>query len=111
MTRKEIKEMQEMDNQIAIELFRDFNNVVTLPLKPVRLRTCQAIVYETKEYYILQSYNTIVAFIIKEKDILVDVLRLVHGYSTTSVQHIAKFNNDYGKAKYGCIQRITYKPL
>lgn len=106
------KELQEMDNTIALELLRQFNDkVVSIPVQGKRLRTCQATVYETKEYFILQSYNTLVAFIIKEKDILVDVLRLVYGYTSTSAQHISKFSQDYGKAKYGCVQRITYKNI
>lgn len=109
MTRKQI---QEMDNDVVLELYREFrNDVKDMPFRCTRLRTCQATVYETSKYYILKSYNTVVAFIIKDKDILVDMLRYVYGYTSTSAQHIAKFNTDYGKAKYGCVQRVTYKPL
>lgn len=106
------KELQEMDNTCALELYRQFtNDVKELPLKGVHLRTCQATVYETSKYYILKSYNTVVAFIIKDKDILVDVLRHVYGYSSASAHQISKFSQDYGKAKFGCVQRLTYKPL
>lgn len=111
MTRKE---MQEMDNKVALELFKEFqNDIEEVPdtLKGTQLRHCTAWVYDTSKYYILRSYNTIIAFIIKEDDILVDMLRYVYGYTSTSAQHIAKFNHDYGKAKYGCVQRITYKDL
>ena len=108
MTRKEI---QEMDNDVVLELYHEYASKVKALSNGVQLRHCSAIVYETSDYYILKSYNTVVAFIIKEDDILVDALRYVYGYTSTSAQHIAKFNNDYGHAKYGCVQRITYRPL
>lgn len=109
MTRRDL---QEMDNVCVLELYRQFtNDVQELPLKGIRLRTCQATVYETSKYYILKSYNTVVAFIIKDKDILVDILRLVYGHTNTSAKHIAKFNTDYGRAKFGCIQRLTYREV
>ena len=72
-----------------------------------RLRTCQAWVMETTDFYILQSYNTIVAVIDKEQDMLIDVLRIVFGYTATSAQHIRKFSKDYGKSKWGCEHEIT----
>lgn len=61
-----------------------------------RLRTCQAWVYETDNYYLLRSYNTIVALIRKDNKQGYDVLRGVYGYTSTSAQHIAKFFSDYG---------------
>jgi hypothetical protein len=64
-----------------------------------RLRACQARVYESNDYIVLVSYNTLVAFIDKNEEIFVDVLRLVWGYTATSAQHIAKFRQDYG---HGC---------
>lgn len=106
------RDFQEMDNTLAMELLREFkNDVKELPVRGVRLRTCNASVYETSKYYILKSYNTVVAFIVKDNDILVDILRYVYGYSATSAQHIAKFSTDYGKAKFGCVQRITYRDV
>lgn len=75
-----------------------------------RLRTCTAWVYETKDYYFLRSYNTIVAFIDKSTDICYDVLRLVYGYTPTSAQHISKFDQDYGQGKWGCKERKTWMP-
>lgn len=106
------KELQSMDNTLAMEFYKEFMHKVSeLPRKGTQLRHCTATVYETSEYFILKSYNTVIAFIIKNKDILVDVLRLVYGYSATSAQHIAKFSNDYGKARYGCVQRITYRDI
>ena len=72
-----------------------------------RLRSCSAIVFETDNYYILQSYSTIVAVIDKSFDTLYDVLRVVYGYTSTSAQHIAKFDKDYGSGSWGCTERLT----
>lgn len=72
-----------------------------------RLRTCSAKVYETDNYYILQSYRTNVAVIDKRTDTLYDVLRIVYGYTSTSSQHIAKFSRDYGVGKWGCENRMV----
>lgn len=74
-----------------------------------KLRTCNAVVYETPNYYWLMSYKTIVAFIDKESDTLYDVLRLVYGYTATSAQHIAKFSKDYGRGKWGCERSYRYE--
>lgn len=76
-----------------------------------RLRSCTARVYETNDYYFLESYDTIVAFIDKSTDTLYDVLRYVYGYTSTSAQHISKFDHDYGTAKWGCAKRLTYYPI
>ena len=72
-----------------------------------RLRTCKAIVYETENYYILRSYNTVVAVIDKAFDTLYDCLRVVYGYTATSAQHIAKFDHDYCSGSWGCSDRLT----
>lgn len=64
-----------------------------------RLRTCNAAVLETPNFYILRSYNTVVAVVDKYTGSTWDVLRMVYGYTSTSVQHIAKFAADYGNGK------------
>lgn len=64
-------------------------------IPPKKLRSCKALVYETSEYYILQSYNTPIACIVKSSQTLIDMLRLTYGYTATSAQHIAKFRHDY----------------
>ena len=64
-----------------------------------RLRSCSADVLETPSFFILRSYNTVVAVIDKDTGSTWDVLRMVYGYTTTSAQHIAKFSNDYGNGK------------
>ena len=73
-----------------------------------KLRSCSAVVHETDNYYFLQSYNTIVAFIEKSTDTCYDILRLVYGYTATSAQHIAKFRHDYGSGKFGCEHEIRW---
>lgn len=79
-----------------------------------RLRYCNATVYENSQYYYLVSYRTMVAFIEKKTNTLVDVLRMVYGYTSTSAQHISKFDHDYcDKNKYfwGCTERLTYRDI
>lgn len=63
--------------------------------KSKKLRYCNAKVYETKNWYILQSYETPVAYIWKHGYEIYDNLRIEYGYSVTSAQHIAKFIHDY----------------
>lgn len=92
--------------QAISELHDEYSTV-----EPVRLRSCQARVFETAHYYFLQSYDTLVACIDKEQDTLVDVLRGVYGYTSTSAQHISKFNQDYGKGKWGCEGRVTWREV
>lgn len=70
-----------------------------------RLRTCNACVWETEHFYILQSYATMVAAIDKETGVMFDLLRYVYGYTATSAQHIEKFATDYGATS-----RYTYRP-
>ena len=70
-----------------------------------RLRTCNARVYESDNYYVLESYRTIVAFIDKRTDTIFDILRLVYGYTATSAQHISKFAKDYSLTGYPWLVR------
>lgn len=83
--------------KLAYAIFRhNLDLCTTLQCAPCkRLKTCQAWVYETDEYYILRSYNTYIAFIDKHTGICYDVLRLVFGYTATSCQHIWKFEREY----------------
>lgn len=76
-----------------------------------RLRTCQAMVYETPSFYVLRSYNKVVAVIEKSSDTCYDFLRAVYGYTTASAQHISKFDKDYGRGKFGCKERVTYREV
>lgn len=98
------KEQQAYYNEVAKKHF----NEATQELRECedinckRLRTCQAWVYETKNYFILKSYETFIACIRKDNDTMCDVLRTEYGYTTTSSQHIAKFRKDYSTGKWGC---------
>lgn len=72
-----------------------------------RLRTCNAAVLETPSFYILRSYNTVVAVIDKYTGSTWDVLRMVNGHTCTNAQHIAKFAADYGNGKRYTWRNIT----
>ena len=77
------------------------------PVKGKRLRTCTAWVFETEDYYILKSYETYVAVILKSTDVMYDALRIAYGYTATSAQHIAKFAHDYGAGKWGVTEKVV----
>ena len=79
-----------------------------------RLRSCQAWVYETENYFLLQSYNTFIACMDKRDFSVYDALRHEYGYTSTSAQHIAKFGalTCYGgyKKEYGN-KRFTWRAI
>ena len=103
------RENQALCNQICVEVFESAMAELTGDCNYMRLRTCKAVVVETENYYILQSYRTTVAVIDKRTDTLYDVLRYVYGYTATSAQHISKFEKDYCRGKWGCEMRLTYR--
>lgn len=76
-----------------------------------RLRSCNAWVIETKNYYFLESYSTVVAFIDRRDNVLYDVLRLVYGYTATSAQHIAKFAYDYSGIYLNGTVKYTWREV
>ena len=102
------KNMEKINAQKAInaEAIRHYQtayaeyNTSLYGCKSLRLRSCSATVYETSNYYLLRSYNTIVACIDKSTGICYDVLRHVFGYTSTSCQHINKFISDYSGARW-----------
>ena len=61
MKKAEQKMINETVAHVYNELQQEFNTGMYHRLG--RLRTCQAWVIETESYYVLQSYNTIVALI------------------------------------------------
>ena len=103
------RENQALCNQICVEVFENAMAELNGDCKYKRLRTCKAVVVETENYYILQSYRTTVAVIDKRTDTLYDVLRYVYGYTATSAQHISKFEKDYCRGKWNCEMRLTYR--
>ena len=102
---------QEEINEVVLQAIKDFrvDSKVTPSVK--RLRTCKAEVFTLDDYYVLKSYNTIVAFIDRKSDTLYDFLRYTYGYTVTSAQHIAEFNRDYGKGEYGCTRLYRWYPI
>ena len=105
-------------NEQVLTLVNNFNTTNNYTGNFKRLRSCSAEVApvidsETGEllYYVLRSYRTIVAAIDVRTDTLYDFLRYVYGYTSTSAQHIAKFNQDYGRGKWGCANRVTYREV
>lgn len=106
-----MKKNEKLENNSIIEkewniAYNDFQTNAIIASR--RLRSCSAVVHETDNYYFLQSYNTIIAFIDKTTDTCYDVLRLVFGYTSTSAHHIAKFRMDYGKGKWGCEHKMCW---
>lgn len=97
------KEQIERTNE-RVQLFVEwFNSNHGTLIQGKRLRTCQAMVLEFEDCFILQSYHTLVAGIRKDTGEGFDFLRMVYGYTATSAQHIAKFFADYGN---GCIRNV-----
>ena len=103
--------MVEINNEVLSAWEKAEKALVLLTCECKRLRHCTAWIHETDDFYFLQSYGTIVAFIDKSTDTLYDVLRYVYGYTSTSAQHISKFEHDYGAGKWGCAKRLTYYPI
>ena len=73
----------------------------------VRLRKASAYVWETSDFYILQSYKTFIACIEKNTDTCFDYLRITYGYTATSAKHVSMFRHDYGTGKWGCVDEYT----
>lgn len=94
------KEQMAVNEKAMHECEKACKEIFTEKPDPLRLRSCQAYVFETSNYWILQSYNTLVAVTSKDTGICYDVLRLVYGYTATSAQHIAKFTHDYHTPEY-----------
>ena len=104
-------EQQRINRRIenVIDVFNEFNSFDPDTCPSKRLRYCSAYVYDTGNYYVLQSYNTIIAIIDKNTDTLYDFLRYVYGFTSTSAQHISKFEKDYCKGKWNCEYRYTWR--
>lgn len=104
--------LQELDNhKVKSEMERALTQLYNLnekkPVKGKRLRSCKAWVFETEDYYILKSYETYVAVILKSADVMYDALRIVYGYTATSSKHITKFGQDYGQDKWGVHEKVV----
>lgn len=104
------KSLQEKMNYWVEKAFEEMKEELqdSFPFHSIRLRSCQAEVLETKNFYVLRSYNTIVACVRKDNLQSYDFLRLVYGYSATSAQHISKFFHDYS---YSRIMPYVYRVI
>lgn len=114
MTKNEQREI----NQQVMSAIEKFNASHYYLDNNRKLRSCSASVAdaidcETGEvlYHVLTSYSTVIAIIDVQTDTLYDFLRYVYGYTSTSAQHIAKFARDYGRSKWGCANRVTYREV
>lgn len=107
------KKLQIQANKEVLEAVDRYNEEVKQNVlhHGKRLRTCQAMVYETPSFYVLRSYRTVIAIIEKSTDTCYDFLRGVYGYTNTSAQHISKFDKDYGRGAWGCAYRVTYREV
>lgn len=88
------KEVQKEINEIVLRAYDSAMKEVDHHYG-IRLRSCNAYVYESEHFYLLRSYNTIIACIHKKSNTMYDFLRYVYGYTSTSAQHISKFRHDY----------------
>lgn len=114
MTKNEQREI----NQQVLSAIEKFNASHYYLDNNRRLRSCSASVADAIDcatgevlYHVLTSYNTVVAIIDTQTDTLVDFLRYVYGYTSTSAQHISKFAHDYGLGKWGCANVLRYYPV
>ena len=100
------KELQKIENDIVLQEIDKINADLKNGVQFIRrLRTCNACVLASGNYYLLQSYNTIIAAADADGN-LYDFLRYVYGYTATSAQHISKFFKDYAPAN---AERLTYR--
>ena len=106
-----MKTNQNVINNLAMREFehalKEYNESYDYTIK--HLRYCTAEVIITKNYYLLRSYNTIVASINRNIGTECDVLHKVYGYSATSAQHISKFFNDYAVSLSYPAERYIYR--
>lgn len=107
------KEEQVKINNRVLAVYKEVYNSIRYAdeIEWKRLRSCQAYVATLGKYSILKSYDTIIAVIDHNTDILYDFLRYVYGYTSTSAQHISKFNIAYCNWECGCCQRFTYREV
>lgn len=84
---------RQCEDAYALFLYEQRNNTGVTPKK--QFRKCQAFVFYTRSFIVLQSYNTIVALIDRDTKVLYDILRLNYFYTSTSGMHITKFYHDF----------------
>lgn len=107
------KEEQVKINNIVLSVYKEVYNSIRYAdnIEWKRLRRCQAYVATVGKYYILKSYDTVIAVIDRNTDILYDFLRYVYGYTATATQHILKFNFDYCNWNRVVVNVFTYRDV
>lgn len=95
MTRQEQMVINKHVEEVYNDSMNEYNKLAWTGRNWKKLRHCRAEVCESENYYFLRSYSTIVAVVLKHNYNCYDFLRMVHGYTNTSAQHIAKFAHDY----------------
>lgn len=106
-------EQREINQQVLeyLQVYNDWVDARNVAPEWKQLRSCSAEVAKVGNWYILRSYRTIVAIIDIQTDTLIDFLRYVYGYTSTSAQHISKFSKDYGRFNFGCANTLRYYPV
>ena len=101
---------QEHINEMCLDVYRKaFDEYLNGESNVRQLRRCSADVYETAGYFLLRSYNTLVAVVEKSTGICYDILRVAYCYTATSAQHIAKFSKDYGNGNRYMWREIKHR--
>ena len=67
---------------------------------PIHVLRNNAFVIETGAFWLLQSYETIIAVMDKETRTCIDALRYVYHFTRTSAKHVALFRETYGAKEY-----------
>ena len=100
-----MKASQKHENDMALLLYSDAMHQLESE-NPVwkKFRTCTAQTCATTDYYILKSYDTIVAIVLKLTGTGCDVLRYNYEFTRTSAYHIAKFFQ-----QHYVLKRYTYR--
>lgn len=114
MKKSEQIEINEKVKSMYEHFTKILENECTGTAESRRLRNCTAYVYRVGDFWALRSYSTTIAIIDTTTNTLYDFLRLVYGYTSTSSQHISKFNHDYCNhcvSPRGCTTVYTYRDV
>ena len=114
------KQHRELENSICYDVFNaaiiELNRDSKARNNAKRLRSCNAFVYETKNFYILQSYKTLIAAIRKSDNTCVNCMRGEYDFKannctgSTSTQQFYKFVYDYSPDRLTA-RICTYKAV
>lgn len=108
MKKEQQIDMNELCEIAQEKCYEEFFNRSDCDFYSEQLNHCNARIYFTENYIVLRSYRTIVACIDRCTGDFYDFLRLVYGYTATSLQHISKFKKLY----YYCIvKEFTWRPV